>query len=267
MLKYVNGPRITEEVQHAARLHLNKSLNNLIGPFQEQCLLAATRYFPPCSDWTPIHAYPIILQLFAHMSARVMVGPELCEGWPAISLEYLSVVLKAPRAVRENYHPWLYWTAKYLSKEVKDVMKIRKKAAAFVRPVLEARQAGRGATGRHDDFIQWLMDEHRAKGRQVTPDELVQNIFITMVASMHGTSSVGYSVLLNLLEQPAALTEIKDEIHRLKNNELGGSQTWTRHALGELRLLDSLMRETLRMNSFAEGVLGFKVYSFQVNSH
>lgn len=31
-------------------------------------------------DWTPVYIYPIILQLFAHMSTRVIVSPELCGG-------------------------------------------------------------------------------------------------------------------------------------------------------------------------------------------
>lgn len=125
----------------------------------------------------------MILQMFAHMSARVMVGPELCTGWPAISLEYLSTVLKAPSAVRQKYSPWSYWAAKYFNPEVKAVMAIRKKAADFVLPVLMARQAEANAA-KHDDFIQWLMDEYRAKGKELTADDLVQNIFITMVASM-----------------------------------------------------------------------------------
>lgn len=193
-----------------------------------------------------------------------MVGPELCKGWPAISLQYLSTVLKAPGAVRQNYHPLLYWSAKYFSPEVKDVMKVRRRAAEFVRPVLEARQAASrkaesgGANGtaeKHDDFIQWLMDEHRARGKEVTPDELVQNIFITMVASMHGTSSIGYSVLLDLLAHPDALAEIREEISRVRRDELQGQQMWTRHALGELRLLDSFMRETHRTHPFTEATM------------
>lgn len=68
-----------------------------------------------------------------------MVGPDLCAGWPAISLEYLSVVLKAPGVVRQKYSPSLYWTSKYFRPEVKVVMAVRRKAAEFVRPVLEAR--------------------------------------------------------------------------------------------------------------------------------
>jgi hypothetical protein len=81
-------------------------------------VLQLTRY---PSEWTPVHIYPVILKLFAHMSARVMVGPELCKEWPAISLQYLNAALKAPVVVRQKYHPRLYWAAKYFSPEVKDI--------------------------------------------------------------------------------------------------------------------------------------------------
>lgn len=65
---------------------------------------------------------------------------------------------------------------------------VKKKAADLVLPVLLARQAEAKVHGeaaeKHDDFTQWLMDEYFAKGKEVTADDLVQNIFITMVASM-----------------------------------------------------------------------------------
>lgn len=86
----------------------------------------------------------------------------------------------------------------------------------------------------------------------MTPDEIVQNIFITMVASMHGTSMFCCSVLLDLLEHPDALAEIRDEIDHIRKADLSGGPVWTRHALGELRLLDSFMRETHRMHRFTQ---------------
>lgn len=99
------------------------------------------------------------------------------------------------------------------------------------------------------------MDEHRARGKEVTPDELVQDIFITMVASMHGTSSIAYSVLLDLLAHQEALANIRMEMDRVRRDELQGAKVWSRHALGELRLLDSFMRETHRTHPFTEATM------------
>lgn len=74
-----------------------------------------------------------------------------------------------------------------------------------------------------------------------------------MFASMHGTSFIALQSLFSLLGTPGALTEIREEIERVAKNELKDSPVWTRHALGELRTMDSFMKETLRMKPFQEG--------------
>ncbi|KAI0431654.1 cytochrome P450 [Xylaria sp. FL1042] len=255
----VGGPEITEEIQTSARVDLNRALNNLIEPMQSLCFRAAEKEMPKCPDWTSVVLYPKMLELFSHMSARVMVGPELCEAWPAISMKYITRVLAAQGAIRKKYYPALYWTAYYLNPEVALVNEARREAAELVRPVLEARQAAYATEGakaeKHDDFIQWIMDNYRANGKTVTPDETVQNIFIVMFASMHGTSFIALQSLFSLLGTPNALTEVREEIERVSQNELKGSPVWTRHALGELKLMDSFMKETLRMKPFQEATV------------
>lgn len=270
----VGGPRITEEIQTSTRIDLNHALNKLIEPMQTLCFRAAKEQLPASPDWTSMVLYPKILELFSHMSARVMVGPELCDAWPAISMRYITCVLAAQAAVRKKYYPVLYWTAYYLNPEVAQVNKARREAAELVRPVLEARQAAYAAHGaeaeRHDDFIQWIMNSYRANGKSVTPDETVQNIFIVMFASMHGTSFIALQSLFSLLGTPGALTEIREEIERVAKNELKDSPVWTRHALGELRTMDSFMKETLRMKPFQEATVqryAMDSYSFKDGLH
>ncbi|GAW16232.1 hypothetical protein ANO14919_056550 [Xylariales sp. No.14919] len=255
----VGGPEITEEIQLSARIDLNRALNVLIAPMQTLCFRAAEKEMPACPDWTSVVLYPKILELFSHMSARVMVGPKLCEAWPAISMKYINRVLAAQGAIRKKYYPALYWTAYYLNPEVALVNEARREAAELVRPVLEARQSAYTPDGEeaevHDDFIQWIMSNYRANGKTITPDETVQNIFIVMFASMHGTSFIALQSLFSVLSTPNALTDIREEIERVSTNELKGSSVWTRHALGELKVMDSFMKETLRMKPFQEATV------------
>ncbi|KAG6356474.1 hypothetical protein INS49_015862 [Diaporthe citri] len=212
----VGGPEITDEIQTSARIDLNRALNKLIEPMQTLCLQAAEKEMPHCPDWSSIVLYPRVLDLFSRMSARVMVGPDICDAWPAILMKYITRVLAPQGAIRKRYWPSLYWTAYYLNPEVAQVNEARREAAELVRPVLEARQAAHASLGaaaeRHHDFIQWIMDSCRAGGKTVTPDETVQNIFIVMFASMHGTSFVALQSLFSLLGTPGALAEIREEI-------------------------------------------------------
>lgn len=147
--------------------------------------------------------------------------------------------------------------AYYLKPEVAQVNAARRDAAELVRPVLEARQADYAARGaaaeKHDDFIQWIMDNYRANGKTVTPDETVHNIFIVMFASMHGTSFIALQSLFSQIGTPGALAEVRKEIGHVLENEPAGPPVWTRHMLGELKTMDSFMKETLRMKPFQEG--------------
>lgn len=144
--------------------------------------------------------------------------------------------------------------AYYLNSEVAQVNAARHEAAELVRPVLEARQADYATRGagveKHDDFILWIMDNYRANGKTVTPDETVQNIFIVLFASMHGTSFIALQSLFGLIGTPGALAEIRGEIDHVVKKEPSGSPVWTRHMLGELKIMDSFMKETLRMKPF-----------------
>lgn len=54
ILNHIGGPRITEEVQNAARLNLNRALNNLVGPIQTQCFHAAREILPSCQGTTAL---------------------------------------------------------------------------------------------------------------------------------------------------------------------------------------------------------------------
>ncbi|KAI0141717.1 cytochrome P450 [Xylariaceae sp. FL1272] len=270
----VDGPRITEEIQDAARFGLNRSLNKLIEPMQTLCFRAAEKEMPSRPEWTSIVLYPKIFEMFSRMSARVMVGPELREAWPAIASKYVTRVLAAQRAMRARYYPMFYWTAYYLNPEVALVNETRREAAELVRPVLEARQAAFAAQGadaeKHDDFIQWIMENYRAKGKIVSPLECVQNIFIVMFASMHGTSFIALQSLFSLLGTPDAVAEIRSEIERVSKEELKDSPVWTRHALGELRTMDSMMKETLRLKPLQEATcqrFSLKSYTFKDGLH
>lgn len=280
LLNHVGGPRIVDEVQMAARLAMNRSLNSLIPSIQAQCFDAAEKALPLCDgelprpsvrpgsqrdadipvlpEWASLPIYVIILKLMGSMSARVMVGPDLCKAWAPLSAEYMHSILTAPAVVRARYPAQLYWLAKYFNPQVKSVLRVRERGAELIRPTIEARQRdfeenGAAAAVRHDDMIQWMMEEHRSRSQRITPDVIVQNIFIVMFASMHGTSTIAYSVLLDLLALPETLDEIREEIDRVRESELKGGSVWTRHALGELRLLDSCMKETHRVHPFTEG--------------
>ncbi|KAK4212042.1 cytochrome P450 monooxygenase [Rhypophila decipiens] len=283
ILNHIGGPEMSDEVIHAAKLSLNRALDRLTERLQEECVAVFSQALPETHDWTTIHLYPIFLQAFARMSARVLVGPELRDQWQTLSLGYVSTVLKAPSVVRAKYRPSLFWLAKFLEPDVKEVYKYRKQAAELLEPTIKSRlskaKLGKQSTAgeaqeKPEDAIQWLLDAHLAKGRVPTPDDIVQNLFVLTTASIHSTSATGLSILFDTMDRPSVVADIKAEMSRVRRtcerhvSEDGiDTAVWTRQHLSKLNFLDSFMRESMRVHSFTQltvqRLVASKPYTFK----
>jgi len=283
MLTTICGPEMTEEVQHVTRMDLNKVLHQLITPMQEMVVKSFEIEMPPCKEWTSISLYDFIAQAFSRTGTRVLVGPDLCEGrWPSLARSYAFSIFNSPEVVRRRYSPRLRWLAKYFDPTVKAVLKYRREGAELLRPVIQARLAelnsntaftdtekgNRVSSSHHQDAIQWLIEDFRAKGREITPDRLVQSLFMIMTASVDSTSSTALWVLFDIIEHPEALAEIREEITRVTGGD--NEFVWTRQSLRDLRVMDSVMRESQRLHSVTQ-ITGSRVaakdYTFKDGLH
>lgn len=202
------------------------------------------------------------MKIFASMSACVMVGPELGgieSEWQGLSMAYVEAALTAPAYIKTKYPKSLYFLSRYINGGVKAMWKYRYRARVLLDPVLQARinatnelknisektQKGRR---KYEDGVQWLYDAHTARGKTLTPDQLSQDLFVIMTASIHSTSGAGLAMLFDMLEHPEVLEDIRQEIVQAQRVH----QVWTRQALGELRLLDSFMRESARYHALTQ---------------
>jgi cytochrome P450 len=202
--------------------------------------------------------HPLITQAVTNMTACTFVGPELGKiggEWQRLSMEYLEAALKVPPKVMAKYPRPLYWLSQYFVDEVKTMWSIRRQVAELLRPELESRkemakfqlpeQKGRRE---QEDCIQWLLDSHMANNSELTPDQLAQDMFILMFASIDGISGKALTLLFDLIEHEEVAVEIRNEIQ-----EVGRSHAaWTRQALSELRILDSFMRESTRVHCLTQ---------------
>ncbi|KAI0867315.1 cytochrome P450 [Hypoxylon argillaceum] len=251
LLKEIGGPSMNSQVTHMARVDMNRALSNLVPLMYEACVAAMQKVLPPCSEWTAITPYESILQIFSRTTARMLVGSELCQSdeWITVALEYTSTCLSSISSVRERYSPSLRWLARYTSPDVKKAAKLHQRAVRILKPHLEARLRHEIETDSSGgDAIQWLISVYENRGLKLTPDQLAYDELLLTVASIHSSSATALATLLDLITYPESLAEIRDEIARV-NAKHG---TWTRNALGDLRILDSFMTESMRLHSVAQ---------------
>jgi hypothetical protein len=106
------------------------------------------------------------------------------------------------------------------------------------------------------DGLQWLIDEcyaAAAKGDvgQLDPKRVAHRLLLVNDISLHSTSFTVQNVILDLFSSDPAMgyvDALRDEAASVLA-KAGG--VWTRDAVRDLKLIDSMIRESMRLNPFA----------------
>ena len=106
------------------------------------------------------------------------------------------------------------------------------------------------------DGLQWLIDEcyaAAAKGDagQLDPKRVAHRLLLVNDISLHSTSFTVQNVILDLYSSDPAMgyvDALRDEAASVLA-KAGG--VWTRDAVRDLKLIDSMIRESMRLNPFA----------------
>ncbi|KAI4691365.1 uncharacterized protein J4E84_003658 [Alternaria hordeiaustralica] len=106
------------------------------------------------------------------------------------------------------------------------------------------------------DGLQWLIDEcyaAAAKGDagQLEPKRVAHRLLLVNDISLHSTSFTVQNVILDLFSSDPAMgyvDALRDEAASVLAKSGG---VWTRDAVRDLKLIDSMIRESMRLNPFA----------------
>ncbi len=106
------------------------------------------------------------------------------------------------------------------------------------------------------DGLQWLIDEcyaAAAKGDagQLEPKRVAHRLLLVNDISLHSTSFTVQNVILDLFSSDPAMgyvDALRDEASSVLAKSGG---VWTRDAVRDLKLIDSMIRESMRLNPFA----------------
>lgn len=119
----------------------------------------------------------------------------------------------------------------------------------FVRallPEIESRMNGRV---RKNDFLQWSMDHARESSdpKMYTPKALATRILLMNMVSIHTSSLTFVNVILDLLSSdPGTVDELRAEIATVLEEH---DSVWSKRSLARMVKLDSVFRESARLNT------------------
>lgn len=197
-------------------------------------------------EWVEINPWVLMLKVVSRTTNRALVGVPLCRNDEFLDsiIDFATHVVST--ANKLDLVPSLVqpFAAKYLLSHWKD--KTLEVVLRHIGPILEERRLQmkdqKWTTGNGpDDIFQWILES--APPGTTTRGLILSFLFIEFTA-VHTSTITIVQVLFDLAANPQYQNPLRDEIE----NQLRDARGWTVQALAEMKKVDSVLRESARMN-------------------
>lgn len=204
---------------------------------------------PP--EWTEITLREQVLQLVARLSSRVFLGEEGARNaaWLKITTEYTKTAYIAayllrlwPPALRPLVH-WFLPPCRTLRRQVKEARQI-------LVGIIDGRRAAKAAAraeGRpapeYNDAIAWF--EQDTEERDSGYDPVVAQLILGQ-AAIETTTDLLTQTILDIAQHREIVEPLRQEIAQVIHE--GG---WKKSSLYDMKLVDSVLRESQRLKPLA----------------
>ncbi|KAI5851430.1 cytochrome P450 [Morchella snyderi] len=229
------------------QVYLTQRLSSILPEIISEVTLAWQENTNIGDEWTEVNIWDVMLKVISRTINRMYVGLPLCRNQEYLDnlVEYATTTSKsgiiidmAPRVLK----PLVSWYILDKPKKLKKLMK-------FVGPLFEERkkkmkELGDKWTDRPDDAIQWILDS-APLGADIDTESLVNRILFLNFAAIHTTSISITQALYDLAVHTDLHNPLKDEITSVIAEEGG----WTKQGLTKMKKLDSVLKESQRMNN------------------
>ncbi|KAF7958294.1 hypothetical protein EAE96_001845 [Botrytis aclada] len=227
------------------------NLGSVTVPMQEELNHALQHDFPNNEDeWVTIKPYHTILRLVSRLSARVFLGTPLCrnEQWLEISTEFTENVFISLVILR-LFPMWLHDLISMILPSAWKGSAYVRQAKRLLIPEVKRRQqeinAGKQGSAEHRNILSWMIEIGKENEKQ--PADLAHLEVIMSLASIHTSQMNAVHVLYDLAAHPGYIQDLRAEIKQIINTD-GPWMEWKKTSFSKLRLLDSFMKESQRLN-------------------
>ncbi|KAH9975536.1 cytochrome P450 [Lactifluus volemus] len=195
-------------------------------------------------EWIKIPIVETMQRVVCAISNRVFVGVPLCRNrdYQDLNLSFAINVVKFGMVLSMFPKP----LRPIISRMLSNIPSQIRQETEFIRPMVEERFAkmeefGEDWDDKPNDMLMWLMSE--AKGVERSLDGLARRLLTVNFASIHTTSLTAAQVLYRLLSNPECIEPLREEVEAVVAEE-----GWTKAAMDKMYKIDSLVRETQRLD-------------------
>ncbi|KAI1878121.1 hypothetical protein JX265_002489 [Neoarthrinium moseri] len=235
----------TDFLIHLIRSDLTRGLNRINTRLSAETAATVIRELGPCEDWTPAVVYSKLLRIVAIVSGNIFLGPELCQQdeWTNPAITYTVDLFTAIGKLKQ-WSPWTRPIGQYFIPELKSIKQKRKQARAWLAPVIaERRKLMKEGKELPDDMLQWMMN--KSAEFNISDDDLSLIQLNLSLAAIHTTTLTTTMTLYDLVVRPDLVKELR---HEIKTVLAANDNVLTTQALFQMKLLDSVMKESQRLN-------------------
>ncbi|KAI0527714.1 cytochrome P450 [Xylaria bambusicola] len=240
-----NKGLVSDVLIQVAKKQLTKSLNKITAPLSKEAAYALYRVLGDPSEWKEVGLQGMTLSLVAQLSSRVFLGEKLCRNpeWLDVTSQYPPTAFNAAQQLRLYPKP-LQPLVNWFLPECRLLRRQQARARSMIVPVIEERKAEKRRAieaGQpvpvYDDAIDWAEEEAKRFTYEPAHFQLAMSN-----AAIHTTSDLLSQTLLEILAHPELIQPLRNEI-----TEVLRIHGWTKVGLYNLKLMDSIMKETQRM--------------------
>jgi cytochrome P450 len=237
---------------------LTREIGNLVPDVADEAAWAFGEAWGSPSDYKEVCVYDTLRKIIGHVSNRVFVGKPHCRNQAMLQegVQYAKDVPLMANILRLVWKPLRPTVALFLTilihlrtRRFRSILRatIEQRLAEY-----DARQQGLGdkAGAEPNDFLQWSIRQAKSLGDPYMwrPETFADRILLLNFASIHTSS---FAITNAILELSASKQEYIDELRAEIEGilaEYGGQ--WNKRALSRMHKLDSVLRESSRLNSF-----------------
>ncbi|KAK1762684.1 cytochrome P450 [Phialemonium atrogriseum] len=227
-------------IQDVVRSKVTQCLGTITKPLSEETAMTLRDCFTDDEKWHPISLHETVLHAVARVSSRLFLGDRLCRDpeWLHITTTYTHHIAKAilelntwPALLRPLVHRFLRRNRELIH-QVQEAHRVMGK-------VLDERRAlkAAGQSPEYIDAIEWF--EQVAKGRKYDPVHV--QLTLSFVA-IHTTADMITQLMFDLAQNPEYIQPLREEVI-----DVLGKLGWKKTSLYNLKLLDSVLKESQRL--------------------
>ncbi|EPQ55820.1 cytochrome P450 [Gloeophyllum trabeum ATCC 11539] len=263
-LDFVFGTKVYLNPIHTTLIQtkMTKSIQALTPELHDECVLAFEQHMPltDSKEWTAIPCLETGRQLSTRINNRILVGAPLCRDQEYINLNLRFIVdMFQCRLLLCLFPRFLHGIVGRLFTNINTQIRT---GMRLLKPVLDERvKALEDADGewssQPNDMLSWLI---ASVPKDETLDTMTRRMLGVNVAAIHTISHTFTHSCYYLAANQQYIAPIRKEVE-----EAIAEEGWTKAAFGKMYLLDSFLREVLRLNgaqAWSLNRIALKDYTF-----